>query len=226
MLDEGVIVAGTDTDVGKTFVAAALLCVLRRRGYSALPMKPVQTGATSDGRAPDLEFILAAAELGFDQALYEHMAPYRLPLPASPHLAARDAGVAIDPARIMESYRYLRAAGRPLVVEGAGGLLVPLADDILQVDLLMQFDLPFALVARAGLGTLNHTLLSVEALRARGAVIARIYLNAAESEWGLIEEDNAQTLARLLPEIRIRRIERQSDAGPSAAARLFIPGGE
>lgn len=221
VIENGVIVVATDTGVGKTFVAAGLLCALRTGGRDAFPMKPVQTGATPDGRSPDLDFCLAAANLDVDASRYELLSPYRFPLPASPHLAARVAGDAIDFSRVHAAYRKLREDGHAVVVEAAGGLLVPLTETLMQVDALIRFELPFILVARAGLGTLNHTLLSVEALRARKAAIARIYLNAATAEGGLIEDDNARFLARALPDIPVRRIPFQADPSPRAAAKLF-----
>lgn len=222
VFETGMIVVATDTGVGKTFVAAGLLCALRKGGRDALPMKPVQTGATPDGRAPDLDFCLAAAELNIDPTLYDRLSPYRFPLPASPHLAARVAGETIDFSRVSAAFQSLRGDGRrAVVIEAAGGLLVPLTESLLQVDALMRFELPFILVARAGLGTLNHTLLSVEALRARGAKIARIYLNATTADIGIIEDDNAHFLARALPDIPVRRIPFQADPSPRTAAAMF-----
>ena len=214
MVDQGVIVVGTDTGVGKTRIAAAHLVALRARGLPALPMKPVQTGAAGN-RAPDLDFCLAAAGVGFDAALYDLLAPYRFPMPASPHLAARAAGKPIEPARILDAFRRLRGAGHPLVLEAAGGLLVPLTDSLLQVDLLLEFNLPFVLVARPGLGTLNHTLLSVEALQRRGARLACIVLNAISPDWGAVEEDNAQTLSRRLRPLPVRQVVYETE--PSLA---------
>ncbi|HMP76448.1 MAG TPA: dethiobiotin synthase [Kiritimatiellia bacterium] len=215
MLEHGVIVVGTDTGVGKTHVAAAMLLALRARGVDALPMKPVQTGA-EHGRAPDLDFSLARAGIGFDTALYDLLAPYRLALPASPHLAARTAGTAIEPARILDAFRLLRARGHALVVEAAGGVLVPLTDALMQVDLLLEFNLPFVVVARPGLGTLNHTLLTLEALRKREARIAAIVLNGSNPVGDAIEEDNARTLARLNPGLPVHRFPRLPDAPPDA----------
>jgi dethiobiotin synthetase len=224
MLENGVIVVGTDTGIGKTFVAAGLLCALRRRGVPALPMKPVQTGATTDGRSPDLEFSLTAARISVDAEMYDILAPYRFPLPASPHLAAREAGKKIDPEKIRESFRRLRAAGYVPVVEAAGGLLVPLTESLLQIDLLTELGLPFVLVARAGLGTLNHTLLSIEALRQRGARTLRLYLNSIDDGLRLIEDDNARILSQMLPDILVRRVERLAAPTPEAAACLFSAG--
>ncbi len=215
MLEDGVIVTGTDTGVGKTHITAALLLALRECSLDALPMKPVQTGAENN-RAPDLDFCLNAATLSCDAAQYDRLAPYRFPLPASPHLAAREAGVQIDPARILSAFRALRAAGHPLIVEGAGGLLVPLTESLLQIDLFLQLDLPFIVVARAGLGTLNHTLLTLEALRARRAHIAAVVLNASDADAGQIADDNFATLSALNPDILFHRTPHTPAPNPAA----------
>lgn len=219
--EKGVVVVGTDTGVGKTLVAAALVCALRTRGVPAIPMKPVQTGCSLDRRAPDLEFCLSAAGLSADDDLYSLMSPYRFLLPASPHLAARQEGVEVAPSIVLRSYEELRTRGFVPVVEAAGGLLVPLTDTVFQIDLLLQFKLPIVLVARTGLGTLNHTLLSVEALRARGAALAWVVLNNPTGPPGLIEDDNARTLERLLHPIVIRRVPHLPVVTPSAAENLF-----
>lgn len=226
MLEQGVIVIGTDTGVGKTCVATALLLALRSHGIAALPMKPVQTGA-EHGRAPDLDAALAAAGLSVDAARYDELAPYRLPLPASPHLAARVAGARIDPERIVSLARRMQAAGQPLVVEAAGGALVPINDHTLQVDLLLRFNLPLILVARPGLGTLNHTLLTLEALRRREAVPCGIVLNGANPEGDLIEQDNRATLQRMNPDVPVLPFPRLSDLTPDAlrhAGRALLDG--
>ena len=215
MGEDGVIVVGTDTGVGKTHVATALLLGLRARGLDALPMKPVQTGA-EQGRAPDLDISLARAGIGFDTALYDLLAPYRFALPASPHLAARAAGTTIEPARILDAFRLLRARGHALVVEAAGGVLVPLTDALMQVDLLLEFNLPFVVVARPGLGTLNHSLLTLEALRRRNARVAALVLNGGQPAGDLIEDDNAHTLARLNPGLPLHRFPHLPDATPDA----------
>lgn len=213
--EPGLIVVGTDTGVGKTCVAAALLLAWRARGHPVLPMKPVQTGA-ENGRAPDLDFCLSAADLGFDAARYDLLAPYRFPLAASPHLAAREAGAVIEPARILDAFRRLRAEGYALVVEGAGGLMVPLNDSVLLADLFLEFNLPFVLVARPGLGTLNHTLLSLEALRTRRARVAAVVMNHATPDYSLIAEDNCRTLARLNPGLPVLPFPHQPHADSDA----------
>lgn len=204
MLENGVIVVGTDTGIGKTHVAAALLLALRARGRDALPMKPVQTGAENN-RAPDLDFCLRMAGIECDDALYKQLSPYRFPLPASPHLAAERAGTTIDPQRILDAFYALRAAGRILIVEAAGGVLVPLTGSLLQIDLLRKLDLPFLLVARSSLGTLNHTLLTLEALQKRKAEICAVALNSLPSGSDEIAEDNLQTLKKWNPDLPVVR---------------------
>jgi len=150
-------VTGTDTGVGKTVVAAVLARAAARSGGAAY-WKPVQTGDDDD-----------AAEVARLAQLASSEATYSFALPASPHEAARAEGAAVDPARLdAELDRRLAAAGAGrLIAELAGGLLVPLTDDVTQLDWLARRRPPLVLVARSGLGTLNHTLLSLEALRAR-----------------------------------------------------------
>lgn len=152
------IISGTDTDIGKTVVAAGLAAAL-----GASYWKPIQAG-TGTEEGTDTE---RAAHLGVPQA---HILPeaYRLLLPASPHFAAERQGVEIDPGKLE------LPPVRPLVVEGAGGLMVPIRRDPpwLMIDQFATWNEPVLLVARAGLGTINHSLLSIEALRGHGVPIA------------------------------------------------------
>lgn len=221
MPENGVIVVGTDTGIGKTCVAAALLIALRRHGVDAVPMKPVQTGA-ENGRAPDLDFCLNAAGLECDAQRYDTLAPYRFPLAASPHLAARDAGVVIDPQKIVAAFRALRAEKRVPVIEAAGGVLVPLTETVLQIDVLRSFELPFILVARAGLGTLNHTLLTLEALRHRGARVLAVVMNQQATGDVLIEDDNERTLKAYHPELPVQRVPFLRDTSGSALETIGL----
>ena len=170
------VVCGTDTDVGKTVVSALLV-----EGLGARYWKPVQSGIEpGGGDAATLERLLA---LPPQRLLPE---AYRLSLPASPHWAAERDGVRIEPDRL-----GLPAGDGPLVVETAGGLLVPLRRDWLQIEQIALWRLPVLLVARSGLGTLNHTLLSVEALRQRSIPLLGLVLN------GPLHPDNPRTLAEL-----------------------------
>jgi dethiobiotin synthetase len=153
-----IIVTGTDTGIGKTVFAAALAGAL-----DAVYWKPVQAGIEDE---TDTETVQRLSGLPSERMLPE---AYRLKTPASPHLAAERDGVAIDPAALV-----LPDTTRPLVVEGAGGLLVPLTRDLLYIDVIAQWRAPVVLCARTTLGTINHSLLSTEALRARGIDILGI----------------------------------------------------
>ena len=169
------VICGTDTDVGKTVVSALVV-----QGLGAHYWKPVQSGLEGGGDSGRLQALL---QLPAARLLPE---AYRLETPVSPHWAAELEGITIDPARLA-----LPAVTEPLVVETAGGLLVPLRRDWLQIDQIAAWGLPVLLVARSGLGTLNHTLLSVEALRQRSIPLLGLVLN------GPLHPDNPGTLAAL-----------------------------
>ena len=150
-MNRGFIVSGTDTGIGKTTLAAMLVLAL-----DALYWKPIQSG-TQDGT--DTQRVRALTLLPDDRFLAER---YVLLQPLSPHRAAELDGVAIEPEALM-----VPAAARTLIVEGAGGLMVPITRRFLQIDLFADWGLPIILCARTALGTINHTLLSIEALRSR-----------------------------------------------------------
>ncbi len=201
MTARGLFITGTDTGVGKTVVAAAVLALLRARGLDAVPMKPVQTGARGRGsrlRAPDLDFCLARAGLLPTPADYERMAPCRLAPACSPHLAAALAGHPIRAAGLCSSFRALAARHDRVIVEGAGGVGVPLGGRTLMLDLMATLDLPVVLVSRQGLGALNHGWLTLQALRRAGLRVQGVVFNAAQpGRRGWIERDNERTLARI-----------------------------
>ena len=169
------VICGTDTDVGKTVVSALVV-----QGLGATYWKPVQSGLEGGSDSGRLQALL---QLPGTRLLPE---AYRLQTPVSPHWAAELEGITIDPARLA-----LPAVAGTLVVETAGGLLVPLRRDWLQIDQLAAWGLPVLLVARSGLGTLNHTLLSVQALRQRSIPLLGLVLN------GPLHPDNPATLADL-----------------------------
>ena len=169
------VICGTDTDVGKTVVSALVV-----QGLGARYWKPVQSGLEGGGDSGRVRRLLDLPP--------ERMWPeaYRLQAPVSPHWAAEREGITIDPARLA-----LPAVDGPLVVETAGGLLVPLRRDWLQIEQIAVWGLPVLLVARSGLGTLNHTLLSLEALARRGIPVLGLVLN------GEPHPDNPRTLEAL-----------------------------
>ncbi|MFA4944151.1 MAG: dethiobiotin synthase [Lentisphaeria bacterium] len=190
-------ITGTDTDAGKTVGAAALLCALRAAGRNAVPMKPFQTGSV--GRSCDVDFCLKMAGLPEPAPVeYDWMAPVRLPLPASPHLAAAKAGVTLSLEPVLAAYRELLALHGTVLVEGAGGVLVPIAEGVLMLDLMRALGLPVVVVSRPGLGTINHTLLTLRELRRAELRVAGVLFCAnSPKPWGEVEEDNIQTIERL-----------------------------
>ena len=200
-MKKGIFIAGTDTGVGKTFVSAILLSSLRKAGLDAVPMKPVQTGCVSrKGRlaAPDLEFILRFAGIKATNAEKELMCPFRFKPACSPHLAAAMAGKTISFDRILRSFRKLAGKHQAVIVEGAGGVLVPIGRNKTMLDLMKMLELPIILVARPGLGTINHTLLSVGEIRRAGLNLHGVIFNQARrGRHGIIEKDNIATIARL-----------------------------
>lgn len=191
-LGNRLVVTGTDTGIGKTVVAAGLAQALRARYW-----KPVQAGL-DEGTDRD-----TVATLSGQEVLPE---AYRLVTPCSPHQAAAIDGVKIDPTRLA-----LPEGDGPLVVEGAGGVLVPLREDLLYADLFARWGLPVVLAARTELGTINHSLLSLEALRARGVAIAGI---------AFVGDENAETERVICAIGQVRRLGRLPWLDPLNAETL------
>jgi dethiobiotin synthetase len=196
----GYFVTGTDTGVGKTLVSAALVQHFRNRHKPAMYMKPVQTGChavSGNMVAPDVEWVQNVTGLQIAPDLADQVCPYRFPLPASPHLAAAQAGshIAID--KILQAFTLMHTRHQPLVVEGAGGIMVPLNERETMLDLMKCMNLPIVLVCRPNLGTLNHSLLSLDRLRTAGLKVAGwAIVSTGNQPWGVIERDNVETLKR------------------------------
>jgi dethiobiotin synthetase len=165
-------VTGTDTGVGKTLVSTALLHALAQRYPRVVGMKPVAAGTVAHGSDWINEDVLALRAASTVQVPPELDNPVSLPDPLSPHLAAQRAGVVIDIAHIVSCYQRLSHLADAVVVEGAGGFLVPLSEEHTGADLAQALALPILLVVGLRLGCLNHTLLTLEAIRARGLVLS------------------------------------------------------
>ncbi|HET7755515.1 MAG TPA: dethiobiotin synthase [Anaeromyxobacteraceae bacterium] len=189
----GLFVTGTDTGVGKTEVACGLLRAWRAAGRDVAAMKPAQSGV-EPGVATDAERLADAAAT---RDPVELVCPYSFAAPLAPAVAARVAGAEIDLGRILAAARELAGRHGSVLVEGAGGLLVPLTDRETYADLAVALAFPVLVVARTGLGTVNHTALTVEALRARGLAVAGIVLNAATVARDPSEPYNAAEIERL-----------------------------
>ncbi len=177
-------VTGTDTGVGKTFVSAGILASLRRRGVSTAALKPVETGC--DDEPEDAALLRAAA--GHAEV------PHTYRMPAAPAVAARLEGRPVSLARIRAAFASLVADF--CLVEGAGGLLVPYTDDLLAADVVASLGLPLLVVARASLGTINHTLLTLAEAHRRGLPIAGVILNRVVAAAGADEPYNIGEIER------------------------------
>jgi dethiobiotin synthetase len=193
----GLFVTGTGTGVGKTVVAGAIVAAVRARGERVAAYKPVVTGLdepAEPGWRHDHELLAAAAG-----ASAEAVTPHRFGPPVSPHLAAELAGVELDldAMVVAASAAAAEAAAEVLVVEGVGGLLVPLTSDSTVRDLAVALGFPLVVAAYPGLGTISHTLLTIEAARAAGLVVTAVVMTPWPAEPSAIEESNRATIARL-----------------------------
>jgi dethiobiotin synthetase len=210
----GVFVAGTDTGVGKTHVATALLRGLARDGVRAAAMKPVAAGL-DPGTAVQADVAALTAAAGVD-APPADVCPYAFAAPIAPHVAAAREGVAIDLARIAAAYGRLAARAEAVVVEGAGGVLVPLGPATDMLDIPARLGLPVLLVVGIRLGCLNHALLSALAISSRGLRLAG---------WVANRIDPAMAEADASVEVLDRRLAapRWADLGWSGGAGLAPP---
>ena len=190
----GFFITGTDTEVGKTLVSGALILKLRAQGKHAIGFKPVVAGTyqSADGKLlnEDLETLRIASQLAPDQV---NLSPYILDMPVAPHLAAANKGIVLQLSTIMQSLHETQKHSNCLIIEGAGGLLIPLNDHENLGDLVQQIGLPVILVVGMKLGCINHALLTQEAIKARGLKIEGWIANSLSSEMFLLKE-NVDTL--------------------------------
>jgi dethiobiotin synthetase len=214
-------VVGTDTGVGKTLVAQALLHRLRERHARVIGMKPVAAGAErgSDGtwRNEDVQALRAASSFEAAPGLVN---PYLLSAPVSPHIAARRDGVVIDVARIVAACDALRAQADAVVVEGAGGFRVPLGETVDGADLAVALGLPVLLVVGMRLGCLNHALLTAEAVAARGLALAGWIANRIDPRMAE-QEANVAWLAQRLHAPCVADVPHQPYPDARASAAYF-----
>lgn len=199
----GLFVTGTGTEVGKTVVAAALAREFAAAGERVAVFKPAVTGLDEPG---ETDHALLRRAAGSEQS-DDEIAPYRYRPPASPHLAAAEAGEEIDPERLRQAARSAAEAAEVLVCEGVGGLLVPLKSSYLVRDLATDLGLPLAIAAAPGLGTINHTLLTIEAARAVGLTVAAVVLTPWPADPSAIERSNRWTIADLA-QVAVRTLPR------------------
>jgi len=192
----GLFVTGTDTEVGKSVVAACICAALVARGDRVAAFKPVVTGFDEEagefGR--DHELLARAANAG--QAP-DDVTPHTFGPAVSPHLAAELAGLTIEPTELATAAREQAGDEGVLVCEGVGGLMVPITPGYLVRDLAVDLGLPVVIAARPGLGTINHTLLTVEAARAGGLEVAAVVMTPWPDAPSPMEQSNRDTIASL-----------------------------
>ena len=190
---KGYFVTGTDTGVGKTTVSCALLRAFAAQGKKAVGMKPVVAGS-ENGHWHDAEQLIAASNIS---AAREHINPYAFDPPVSPHIAARQAGIEIDLAVIQRAYQALSNQADIVIVEGAGGFLVPIGPQQTGADLACALNLPVILVVGMRLGCLNHALLTAQAIHSAGLPLAGWVANCIDPEMLALQENRATLEQRL-----------------------------
>ena len=183
-------VTGTDTNVGKTLISCALLYAFAAQGKSVAGMKPVAAGCDADDLNNDVKQLRAATNV---LTSLGQINPYSFLYPIAPHIAARKAGVSINFERILESFNELTAQAEVVIVEGAGGFMVPLNDTQDSADLAIALDLPIILVVGMRLGCLNHALLTIKVIEDCGLTCAAWVANILDPNMAAIR-DNIQAL--------------------------------
>jgi len=218
-MKRGVFVTGTDTGVGKTVAAAALVHALRAAGETVVPMKPIAAGAEErDGRWANEDTLALLEAAGLERDALERVTPVLLREPMSPHIAAAREGRTISLAPILEELGRAGPANAFHIVEGVGGFVVPLGDDLDTIDLARAVALPVVLVVGLRLGCLNHSLLTARAVEAAGLELAGWIANAIDPAMR-VPDENVQTLRRRLRAPLLGRFPWCERPDPRALAR-------
>ncbi|WP_153111397.1 dethiobiotin synthase [Propionivibrio limicola] len=211
-------IAGTDTEIGKTFSTCALLHLLTTRGIKAIGMKPIAAGTGSDGKNDDVEQIRHASSA---QAAYDLINPYLFQPAIAPHIAAAEAGQEINAERIVTAFTALRGQAEAVLVEGVGGFCVPLGPDFDTADLAVKLGLPVILVVGMRLGCINHALLTQEAIAARGLKLAGWIANRIDPAMSRFDENLAALKERM--HAPLLGIIPANSTPEEAADRLTLP---
>lgn len=217
-MSQAYFIAGTDTDVGKTTIAAGLLHAARLQGLSTLAAKPVASGCAVTSKGLRNADALALIDQSTVQLPYERVNPFAFEPAIAPHLAAREAGVALAVPALLKAMQGILAEGADFtLIEGAGGWRVPLSDHANLSDLAIALKLPVILVVGVRLGCINHALLSAEAIARDGLQLAGWVANVIEPRTSRLEE-NLASLAERLPAPCLGRVPRLKQASADAVA--------
>ena len=215
----GFFITGTDTGIGKTFAACALIHALQQRGIVVAPMKPIAAGTIDVNGVPMNEDVALAMEMTEHRFSLRTVNPYGFREAIAPHLAAAHETVEVDLSVIRSAYRELTRRAQVVLVEGAGGFLVPLSDNESMALIPAALQLPIVLVVGMRLGCINHALLTVEAIRSRGLTLAAWIANTPGDIMNACAE-NLSTLQRLIGAPLIGEIPRVRAASTLLAARI------
>jgi len=182
MIPQGIFITGTDTGVGKTFIAAGIASALKRQGINVGVMKPAHTGCkVKNGLLIPSDSITLAMAAAVNDPM-DLITPYMFKEPVAPYIAAKENNKRINPARIIKSFEKLCERHDYMVVEGIGGVLVPITRNFYVADLIKIFNIPALIVTRPCLGTINHTILTINCLNERGIPIKGIVINYSKKE--------------------------------------------
>jgi dethiobiotin synthetase len=197
-MNKGIFITGTDTGVGKTYVAVGLIRAVKEKGLSVCPLKPVETGCrvkNGDLVPQDTLRLVRASGIKEPMGLVN---PFRMRSPLAPSVASEVEGVAINKKRIISAYTRMRGKYDLTVVEGAGGIMVPVSGKYLFLDLIRDLNIPLIIVARPGLGTINHTLLTIaSAMNEKLNVLGVVINYAVKKRKGLPEKTNPAVIEKL-----------------------------
>ena len=199
----GFFVTGTDTEVGKTLISSAIIYQLQERGLKTCGFKPVVAGMTTNGSNSfneDLESLLLVSNRNRrqnDQLSFQDICPYHLPIPAAPHLVAKDLGISLDLELMVKSFEVLKNSHDAVVVEGAGGFLVPISETLTLASFASEIGLTVIMVVDIRLGCINHALLTAQAINHQNLHLAGWVANFTSSPGDYVEA-NIQTLKSML----------------------------
>lgn len=239
-MGKGIFLTGTDTGVGKTFVGAGLISAMKQIGVNACPMKPLESGCkVRRGKLIPADAMYLMKASGVKEPL-DAINIYRLRHPLAPSVAAEIEGVIINRIKIITAYNHLSEKYDITIVEGAGGIMTPVYKEYLFLDLAKDLDLPVLIVSRSGLGTINHTLLTINAARNRRLNVLGVIINSSpETRQGLPEKTSPEVITRLagVPVLGIvpfkkvgfdKRVEREFEriAGYIYSKQLSIGSGD
>jgi len=192
-LVNGIFVTGTDTDVGKTFVSSGLAAVLKEKKIDVGVFKPLISGIAREDPASDTSLLKQLSETSLS---YEEITPFTFKKPLAPYMAAKLEGKSVRIEQVIRHWENIKGKHEFFIVEGAGGISVPLGEDFLASDLIKALELPIVIVARPNLGTFNHIFLTVQYAKSLGLAIAGVVINGKNEHSDIAEKTNPELIEK------------------------------